>query len=86
MVSGRLPTIPVFNGVPESDFDITLGYIEGNLNKKDFLTGKAVPGQSGGGVYSNKHGLYGIVSTTGEAVVIWSALVDLKLEHVTRTN
>lgn len=86
VVNGRLPIIPVYEGVPLSDFDITYGYIDGDLKNKGLKIGQAVPGQSGGAVFSNRHGLYGIVSTTGEAVVIWSALVDLKLEHVTRPN
>ena len=86
VVDGRLPTIPVYKGIPSSDYDITLGYIEGRFNGKAPLVGKAVPGQSGGGVYSNTKGLYGVVSTTGEAVAIWSAIVDLKLDNVIRPN
>lgn len=86
VVEGRLPILPVFQGIPPAEYDITLGYIDGDFNKKLPLIGKAVPGQSGGGVYSNTNGLYGVVSTTGEAVAIWPALVDLKLDYVTRQN
>jgi len=86
VVKGRLPIVSVYKGVPSSDFDVTLGYIQGEFKNKGALAGRAVPGQSGGGVFSNTAGLFGVVSTTGEAVAIWPALVDLKLEHVVGIN
>lgn len=76
-VKGKFPITNVYRGTPKSDYDIIIGYIDGDLSKKLPLVGRAVPGQSGGGVFSNNGGFFATVSTTGDAVETWSALVDL---------
>lgn len=78
VIKGRLPFTNVYTGKPLSDYDIIIGYIDGEFNKKLPLAGRAVPGQSGGGVFSNKVGFFATVSTTGDAVETWTALQEMK--------
>ena len=61
----------------ESKDDIIIGFIK---KTKTTTLGRAVPGQSGGGVFSVGKGLYAIVSTTGSGVQILPALEEIGIK------
>lgn len=56
--------------------DVIIGYVD---DKMTITFGHAIPGQSGGGVFSSDGKLWGIVSTTGSGVSIYPALQRLNL-------
>jgi len=61
----------------DSKMDVVIGFVK---KQKTVTNGRAVPGQSGGGVFDNNNGLYAIVSTTGTGVLIIPALQELNIK------
>jgi len=56
--------------------DVIIGYVD---DKMKITYGRAIPGQSGGGVFTPLGELWGVVSTTGQGVSIYPALERLNL-------
>ena len=63
--------------------DITVGWRDSEMVQ---LPHRAVPGQSGGAVFSGNQGVWGIVSTTGEGVAIYPALERMGLLWILEKN
>jgi S1-C subfamily serine protease len=76
-VEGVLPTARrLLKNKPSNKVDTTIGFVNGRLTR---LSGRAIPGQSGGGIFTEDGALWGIVSTTGAGVSIYPALERMGL-------
>jgi hypothetical protein len=68
--------------VPDTKDDYVIGFEGGSPSRKTINKNWAIPGQSGGGVFSPETGLYAIVSTNTEGVNIYKALQDMKMDWI----
>lgn len=75
-VEGSLPAAMLIKEKPENKIDTTIGFVDGKITR---LSGRAIPGQSGGGIFTEDGSLWGVVSTTGTGVSIYPALERLGL-------
>ena len=64
------------------DYDITVGYEGMGVDNKAIYEGRAEKGQSGGGVFHKRFGLYGVVSTHTQGVGIWECLTEMGMQYV----
>ncbi|MHC5056382.1 MAG: trypsin-like serine protease [Planctomycetota bacterium] len=64
------------------DYDITVGYEGMGVDNKAIYEGRAEKGQSGGGVFHKRLGLFGVVSTHTQGVGIWECLTDMEMTRV----
>jgi hypothetical protein len=76
-VDGTMPPVKrLLKDKPNNRIDTTIGFVDGQITR---LAGQAIPGQSGGGIFTEDGSIWGTVSTTGTGVSIYPALERLGL-------